>query len=158
MGIANTGAGGGDREDVDSVDPYVHVTVRGLFGIEPALHENRIDICPAFPSDWTAASIRTPDIAYDYRRSENKAVFKIHTDRALVKRVRANLAGSEFVTPEEKDSTVSVSLGATPTPPDPPRTSPCWSLNWMRIRHRRKKSVWMTQDEWCFWISNTPAT
>ena len=36
MGIANTGAGGGDREDVDSVDPHLHVAVRGLFGIEPA--------------------------------------------------------------------------------------------------------------------------
>ena len=51
MGIANSGAGGGDLEDVDSVDPYAHVAVRGLFGIEPALDEGRLDICPAFPSE-----------------------------------------------------------------------------------------------------------
>ena len=64
MGISNHAAGGGDIEDIDSVDPYLHATVRGLFGIEPALHEGRLEICPAFPADWTEASIRTPDISY----------------------------------------------------------------------------------------------
>ena len=56
------------REDVDSVDPHAHLAVRGLFGIEPALHEGRLDICPAFPSAWREASIRTPDVSYTYRR------------------------------------------------------------------------------------------
>jgi hypothetical protein len=63
FGISNYGSAGGDHEDVDSIDPFVHVTMRGLFGIEPALEEGRIDICLAFPSDWKGASVRTPDIA-----------------------------------------------------------------------------------------------
>ncbi len=123
MGISNAGAGGGDREDVDSDDPHTHLAVRGLFGIEPALHRGRMEICPAFPSDWRSASIRTPDIRYEYRREGNRATFRIHTPRPLVKRVRANLSGDEVVTPKEKDSVVTVALGPAPPPvrpADPP--------------------------------------
>ena len=94
MGIANSGAGGGDREDVDSDDPHVHVVVRGLFGIEPALHEGRLDICPALPSAWREASIRTPDVSYAYRRRGNRATFRIRTPQAVVKRVRGNLTAA----------------------------------------------------------------
>ncbi len=117
MGISNFGAGGGDREDVDSVDPYMHAAVRGIFGIEPAIHEGRIDICPAFPSDWKKASIKTPDISYSYERKGNMATFKIHSGRPLIKHIRANLTGPEVVTPAEKDSVVRVKLGSGVTPP-----------------------------------------
>ena len=123
MGIGNSGAGGGDREDVDSADPLPHVAVRGLFGIEPALQEGRIDICPAFPSDWREAEIRTPDVSYTYRRTGDRAVFRIHTPKPVVKRVRANLNGPEMITKAETDSTVSVKLGpaiAAPKPTSPP--------------------------------------
>lgn len=122
MGISNAGAGGGDREDVDSDDPHTHVVVRGLFGIEPALHEGRLDICPAFPSDWQEASITTPDVSYDYRREGNQATFHIRTPRPTVKRVRANLTGAEVVTPAEAESTVTVPVGPAIEPPAP---SPC---------------------------------
>jgi hypothetical protein len=119
MGISNYGAGGGDREDVDSDDPPNHVIVRGLFGIEPALHEGRIDICPAFPAEWTTASITTPDVSYEYRRVGGKATFRIRTPKPVVKRVRANLSGPEAVTRSEKDSTVTVAVGKPPAPPGP---------------------------------------
>jgi hypothetical protein len=124
MGISNQGAGGGDREDVDSVDPFTHVAVRGLFGIEPALHENRIDICPSFPSEWTEAGITMPDIRYTYRRDGDKAAFTIHTPRPLVKRVRANLTGPEVVTPAETESEVTVPLGLPIPPPESAKESP----------------------------------
>jgi hypothetical protein len=117
MGISNFGAGGGDREDVDSVDPHPHAVVRGLFGVEPALHQGRIDLCPAFPADWQAASIRTPDLSYDYRRQGNRATFHIHTPVPLVKRVRANLTGPEVITPAEADSVVTLRLGPLPAQP-----------------------------------------
>jgi hypothetical protein len=119
MGIANSGAGGGDREDVDSVDPYLHVAVRGLFGIEPALQEGRIDIGPAFPGDWPEASIVTPDLRYEYRRSGNQATLRIHTPRPMVKRVWANRSGPEIVTPAETDSVVTAQLGPAPPAPQP---------------------------------------
>jgi hypothetical protein len=123
MGVSNAGAGGGDREDVDSVDPHVHCVVRGLFGVEPALHEGRLHLCPAFPSDWTAASIRTPDVSYEYRRDGQRATFRIHTPRPTIKRVRANLTGPEVVTPAETDSVVTVDLGP-PLPPPQPAAEP----------------------------------
>ena len=119
MGIANTGAGGGDREDVDSVDPHLQVAMRGLFGIEPAVQEGRIDICPAFPSTWQYADIRTPDVSYEYRREGDRATFRIHTPRALVKRVRGNLTGPETVTLREVESVVTVNLGPAVAPPKP---------------------------------------
>jgi hypothetical protein len=125
MGISNAGAGGGDREDVDSVDPYVHMAVRGLFGIEPALHEGRIDICPAFPAEWKEASIRTPDVSYEYQRTGDRATFNIRTPKPLIKRVRANLTGPEVVTPAETESVVTVELGPVaplPKPSYPPPT------------------------------------
>ena len=88
MGISNAGAGGGDREDVDSVDPHVHCVARGLFGITPALGEDRLDIVPAFPSSWREASIRTPDLSYEYRREAGRATLHIRTPRPVAKRVR----------------------------------------------------------------------
>ena len=123
MGIGNAGAGGGDREDVDSADPHTHVAVRGLFGIEPALHEGRLEICPAFPADWRDAEIRTPDVSYTYRQVGDRAVFRIRTSRPLVKRVRANLTGPEVVTKAETNSIVDVRLGPAiiaPRPTTPP--------------------------------------
>ncbi|MCX6911047.1 MAG: GH116 family glycosyl hydrolase, partial [Verrucomicrobia bacterium] len=119
MGISNTGAGGGDREDVDSDDPHMHVAVRGLFGIEPALHERRLDICPAFPSDWCEASIRTPDVSYVWKRDGDRATFRIRTSKPIVKRVRASLGGEEVVTPAETESVVTLKLGPVARPLEP---------------------------------------
>ncbi len=124
MGISNAGAGGGDREDVDSVDPHVHAMARGLFGIAPALHENRLDICPAFPSAWREASIRTPDVSYEYRRESDLATFRIRTPRPVAKHVRGNLSGTEAVTPQETESVVTVKLGPPVPAPQPPKHPP----------------------------------
>ncbi len=124
MGISNCGAGGGDREDVDSVDPYVHWAVRGLFGVEPAVHEGRIDICPAFPADWTEASLRTPDLEYAYRREGDRATFRIRTPRPLVRRVRAAFGGPEVVTAPETESLVVVAVPEPPAPPGAPDHPP----------------------------------
>jgi hypothetical protein len=117
FGISNYGSAGGERENIDSVDPYVHMTVRGLFGIEPALHEGRIDICPAFPSDWTEASIHTPDVDYEYTRNGDKATFRIRTPKPTIKRVRANLFSDESVTPAETVSAVTVKVKSLPALP-----------------------------------------
>ena len=124
MGISNAGAGGGDREDVDSDDPHSHVVVRGLFGIEPALHEGRLDVCPAFPSDWREASIQTPDVKLEWRRDGGRATFRIRTPQPLVKRVRASLGGKEVVTPSETESVVHVADDVRRRTTDPQATHP----------------------------------
>jgi len=114
MGISNHAAGGGDIEDIDSVDPYLHAAVRGLFGIEPALHEGRLEIRPAFPADWREASIHTPDISYEWRREGDRATFRIRTPAPVVKQVRANRSGKPITTPAETESVVTVVLGEPP--------------------------------------------
>ena len=119
MGISNAGAGGGERDDVDSDDPHMHVAVRGLFGIEPAVHEGRLEICPAFPSDWREASIRTPDVSYEWKREGDLATFRIHTPKPMVKRVRASLGGEEIVTPSETESVITVKVGPAALPLEP---------------------------------------
>lgn len=117
MGISNAGAGGGDREDVDSDDPHIHVAVRGLFGIEPAVHEGRLDVCPAFPSTWQQASIHTPDVSYEWRREGNRMQFRLRTTQALAKRVQAGMGGQTAVTPRERESTVTLTVGPSAPPP-----------------------------------------
>jgi hypothetical protein len=116
MGISNLGAGGGDREDVDSVDPHLQVVLRGLFGIEPALHEGRLAITPSFPSDWNEASLRQPGLQVSWRREGQRQVLRLVTDRPLAKTVRAAPDGPEVVTPAEKDSTVTIESAATALP------------------------------------------
>lgn len=120
LGISNYGVAGGGFEYIDSVDPYSYATVRGLFGIEPAIQDGHIDICPAFPSAWTNASIRTPDISYEYHRQGNQATFHITTAKPLVKRVRANLSGAVVETKAETESTVAVEVGPLAPPLEPP--------------------------------------
>ena len=115
MGISNAGAGGGDREDVNSVDPHVHCVARGLFGITPALGEDRLDIVPAFPSSWREASIRTPDLSYEYRREAGRATLHIRTPRPVAKRVRAEPHGPGSGDPAR------VRIGRH----DPARPGPC---------------------------------
>jgi hypothetical protein len=112
--INNTGMGSGDREDCDSDDPHPHLAVRGVFGIEPAIDEGKLFICPAFPSDWNEASIQTPDVCYQCRREGDTATFIIRTSKPLVKHVRANLSGAEVVTGAETESTVKVKIGPRP--------------------------------------------
>ena len=124
MGISNFGAGGGDREDVDSVDPFCHAVVRGLFGIEPRLDEGWIALCPAFPTGWKQASIKQPDVSYKFNLDGDTATFVISTPKPLVKKVRANLTGPEVVTPAEKLSVVKVKLGPIVASPESSTTPP----------------------------------
>jgi len=112
FGLSNTGAAGGDMEDVDADDPHTQMTVRGLFGIEPDVQDGKLFICPAFPLAWTEASIKTPDVSYEYRREGDVATFHIRTPRPLIKHVRANLTGPEIVTPAEAESVVKIKVGS----------------------------------------------
>jgi hypothetical protein len=126
--INNTGMGDGDREDVDSDDPHPHLAVRGIFGVEPAIPEGKLYICPAFPSDWTEASIRTPDVEYQYKREGDTATFVIRTPKPLIKCVRANVGAPEVVTAAETESTVKVKVGPRP-PVEKPQHEPTILVN-----------------------------
>lgn len=123
FGLNNYGVAAGDMKDVDADDSHAHMAVRGLFGIEPALHKGEIAICPAFPANWKEASIKTPDLSYEYRCEGDAATIRIRTPQPLVKRVRANLTGPETVTGSERESVVKVKVGPA-LPPTPPQAQP----------------------------------
>jgi hypothetical protein len=102
----------------------MHLAVRGLFGIEPELHQGRLLIAPAFPADWNEASIKTPDVEYSWKRDGTKSVFHIKTPRPLVKMVRATPGGPEVTTKAETESVVTVEDGPVVTPPAQPSHPP----------------------------------
>lgn len=112
-GIGNTGGAAGINEQVDSTDAHTHMAFRGLFGIEPAIHEQTLYIRPAFPTDWHEASINTPLVEYSYTREGDEAVFTIRTPQPLKKVVRGNFTGETVTTSAETESVVRVKLGAS---------------------------------------------
>ncbi|WP_168433051.1 alpha-L-rhamnosidase-related protein [Pontiella sulfatireligans] len=107
--IGNTsGGGGGGVEYIDSDDPFMHTTVRGLFGIEPEIQNDRLYITPAFPSGWETAEITTPQVSYSYQRKGERVVLKIKTPQPLVKVVSLRSGGATVTTPKEMVSTVEL--------------------------------------------------
>ncbi len=109
--IGNTsGGGGGGIEFVDSDDPLVYTTVRGLFGIEPEIQNGRIRITPAFPADWDSAEIHSPMLSYSYTRERGRVTLKITTPEPLVKVVRSQLGVPAITTARERVSVVTLQL------------------------------------------------
>ncbi len=60
-------AGGTDFNDCNSM--FARAVVEGLFGYIPDYPNKAVKIAPQFPSDWDHASINTPDVTINYKRS-----------------------------------------------------------------------------------------
>jgi hypothetical protein len=60
-------AGGTDFNDCNSM--FARAVVEGLFGYIPDYPNKTVKIAPQFPSDWDHASINTPDVTINYKRS-----------------------------------------------------------------------------------------
>jgi hypothetical protein len=114
FGISNTGSSGGDIENVDSVDPFSHFAVRGLFGVTPELHKNILHIAPAFPSSWEDAEIKTPLFAYKYKRKGNKVTLNITSKEAIIKIITPYLGAEKITTPSETSSIVEFEIKSNP--------------------------------------------
>ncbi|MBS2097409.1 DUF4450 domain-containing protein [Carboxylicivirga linearis] len=65
------------RDFGDPVGMYSRALVQGLFGINPDLLNNRLELRPGFPSDWESANIETSDIAFSYQRVNNVSTYII---------------------------------------------------------------------------------
>ena len=110
FGINNYGSGCGGVEFIDSDDPFMHTTVRGLFGIEPELQNKKIKITPGFPNDWKSASIKTPLLHYTYKREGKTVELRIESGQALKKQVYPYPEAKAIETDEEKVSVVRYKL------------------------------------------------
>ena len=108
--IGNKGTGSGGIEFIDSDDPFMHTAVRGLFGVKPEIHNERLNIMPSFPSDWKEASMKNPLVDYQYSRKGDKVTLIIKTAKPLIKVVRAYPGAKAIITAKESVSSISYQL------------------------------------------------
>lgn len=60
------------RDFADPIGVASRVLVEGLFGVIPNGLDNQLIIRPGFPAEWGFASIKTPDINFDFKSKGNK--------------------------------------------------------------------------------------
>ena len=59
------------RDFADPIGMASRTLVEGLFGVNPNNLENTLVIKPGLPQKWDFASLKVPDISFDYKRSGN---------------------------------------------------------------------------------------
>ena len=70
----NSGRGTGLRHTAEVQAPLLQMVAEGLFGIHPALHENRLRLRPRFPRHWPHARLQRPGLALSYRRESARSL------------------------------------------------------------------------------------
>jgi len=65
------------RDFGDPIGVSSRALVQGLFGIIPDAMNGKLIVRPGFPSSWDHASIKTPDIDFNFRRDENTDTYNI---------------------------------------------------------------------------------
>ncbi|NLO71022.1 MAG: DUF4450 domain-containing protein [Porphyromonadaceae bacterium] len=60
------------RDFADPIGVASRVFIQGLYGITPDALNKTLVVKPGFPQKWEFAQLKTPDISFDYRRSENR--------------------------------------------------------------------------------------
>jgi len=105
-GFSHIGAG---TDFADNSHMFARAVVEGLFGFAPDYPKGRVVIRPAFPLDWPAASIRTPDFTLEYRRGEYYRV-----TLAKPAEVEFRVPGQTVVFPKANSAELKVSACLTP--------------------------------------------
>lgn len=97
------------RDFADDIGMASRSLVEGLFGIEPNLLENKLQIQPGFPAQWNYASLTTPDIVYSFKREGNKDIYQFKTfflkPVKLSLRAKAKMANVQSVVVNGKKAT-----------------------------------------------------
>ncbi len=65
------------RDFADGVGMAARSLTEGLFGINPDALHKKLVIKPGFPAEWNYASIKVPDISFDFKRSGNIDTYTI---------------------------------------------------------------------------------
>lgn len=73
----NLGARQGGVDFGDCIHTFSRTLVTGLFGYLPDYPNGRVQVTPAFPSDWDHASIEIPDVKINFQRRENRYEYNI---------------------------------------------------------------------------------
>ena len=72
-----------NEEFGDAISMFARTAVEGVFGILPAMQHGVINISPGFPRDWKEASISTPDLSYQYHKTDSEVTLQVATPRAV---------------------------------------------------------------------------
>jgi hypothetical protein len=66
------------RDFADGVGATSRALVEGLFGIQPDALAGSLTVRPGFPMEWEYASIRHPDLDFDFQRTNNRETFVLN--------------------------------------------------------------------------------
>lgn len=85
------------RDFADGVGMVARSLMEGLFGIQPDALNKKLVIKPGFPAAWNNASIETPDISFDFKRTDDKEVY-------VIKRNTFKHLGLQLIIPALRDN------------------------------------------------------
>jgi hypothetical protein len=102
MSFYDAARGESYRDFGDPIGMAGRSLVEGLFGIHPDALNGKLVIKPGFPMAWDHASIHTPDIQFDFKRTDNTDVYIIVPSfpkaMGLVLQLKAKTASIKTVT------------------------------------------------------------
>jgi hypothetical protein len=67
------------RDFADAVGVTSRALVEGLFGVAPDVLAGELSVRPGFPSAWDHATLRHPDLLFDFHREGLKEIFSIES-------------------------------------------------------------------------------
>jgi hypothetical protein len=71
--------GEAQRDFADGIGITSRALVEGLFGVKPDTLAGQLKIVPGFPADWQFASIRHPDLNFDFRREGGTETYLVES-------------------------------------------------------------------------------
>jgi len=86
----------GDLDFSDVSSMYLRTMVEGLFGIRFHLLEERIDIAPNFPSQWTHADLTLKDISLHYSRDGSQENLTLYCEQKAHKKITLPLRSTQI--------------------------------------------------------------
>ncbi len=91
------------RDFADPIGVAARTLVEGLFGVQPdALHDTLL-IQPGLPSAWNFASLSVPDVAIDFKRTNNTDAYNITQSFSKLLRLR-------FIVRAIKDEVAAITI------------------------------------------------
>ena len=73
----------GDEEFADAISMFARAAVEGVFGVLPDMPRGVINISPGFPREWKDASITTPDISYEFHKTDSEITLQVTTPQPV---------------------------------------------------------------------------
>ncbi len=99
--VYSNGQQRGSEEFADAISMFARTAIEGVFGILPEMQHGIVQISPGFPAAWNDASISTPDLSYQFHKTESEITIEATTARPsrirfVVPIIQATLVGASL--------------------------------------------------------------